>query len=98
VSIDEEILIIFKNIWKIVGKWKMHKYTRLTRYTGWGIKKYDCLNWCNIKTKRAMRIKQVYWHSAISSLNFDICYALTFPCHIEKDTFLELRKLAKNGY
>ena len=26
------------------------------------------------KKKRAMTLKQVYWHSAISNLNFDICH------------------------
>ena len=41
----------------------------------WGKKKYDCLNCWKIKTKRAMTLKQVYWHSAIFNLNFDIRHA-----------------------
>ena len=27
------------------------------------------------KSKRAMTLKQAYWHSAKSNLNFDVCHA-----------------------
>ncbi len=50
-------------------------WTKLNNLYRVGQKKYYCLNWCNINTKRAITIKQVYWYSSMSNLNFDICHA-----------------------
>ena len=63
-----------------------------------GAKNFDYLNWCQIKTKRAMTQKQVYWRSAISNLKVPC----TFTLQIDKDTctagsILERTKCSKNG-
>ena len=50
-----------------------------------------------------MTLKQVYWHSAISYLNSDICHVhfdvILTKIHAfkQEERFLEVTKLAKNG-
>jgi hypothetical protein len=61
-------------LFPVLGK-GLQKARSKKSYTGWGKKMYDYLKCCKIKTKRTITLKQVYWYSVISNLNFDICLA-----------------------
>ena len=48
-----------------------------------GQKKYDCLIYYDLKSKRAITLKQVTVSSTMFDLNFDICLVRTFSCNID---------------
>ena len=41
-------------------------------YTGWRKKKYPCVIQYNVKTRKAITLKQLSFHSIMANLNFDI--------------------------
>jgi hypothetical protein len=87
----------------MVNKFPCNWIQKLSMFANSGGAKKSTTVWIAEKTKRAMTLKQVYWHSAISNLNFDRCHA-HFDAILTKIyafkqvlTFLELTELAKNG-